>query len=155
VAVFGRFDFVLHFHGFDDEDALVRGYGVAFFGEDAHDAAWHGGSEDDRAVGAGVAAAGAQGAGIVNAVGDALRADVERGVGVVGVEDDAIRLARDEKRENAGADEVDVGSDRLAIDKNAPLTGGIGGVELDLSGAAVDFEVKVMVAQPLHVAEKL
>jgi hypothetical protein len=58
--------------------------------EDSDDAAGHGGFEGDGAVAPGGTATLAQGAGIFNAIRDALGADLKRRVGRVTVEDDSI-----------------------------------------------------------------
>lgn len=101
----------------------MDGDDIALLDEQADNAAGHGGFESDGAVGADVAATRAEGAGIVNAIRDSLRADVKCGGVGIGIENDTKRLAVDEEGENAGAEEVSVGFDGLAVDTDAPLAG--------------------------------
>ena len=120
----------------------MSGDGFPFFNQHTHDATGHGGLESNGAIGSGVTATGTQGAGILDAVGNALMADVERGIGWVRIENDAMGPSGDEEGQDAGADEMGVGFDLRAVQENAPLTGRIGWVDLNLVGLAIDFKVE-------------
>ena len=60
----------------------------------------------------------------------------------MGVEDEAMRLAGDDQRHDARANQMGVGFDFFAIDTNAPLPGWVGRIDFDLAYLAVDFEVE-------------
>ena len=105
----------------------MRGNGVALCHEQTHDAARHGGSEGDGAIGLAVATSGAQGAGVVDSIRDSLRAEMEGGLEMLHVENDAMGLAGNEQGENAGPEKMSIGFHLVAVDLNAPLAGLIGG----------------------------
>ena len=120
----------------------MGGNGVAFLDHDSNHAAGHGGLQGSGTCGTRLTTAGTERAGVVDAVGDTFCTDVERGIGGIRFEDDAVRLARDEHGEDAGAHEMGIGFDGLAVDPNAPLSGNVRGVDFDLRGTPADFEVE-------------
>jgi hypothetical protein len=77
-AAFWRANFVLHFHRFDDKQALARFDLVSFLNEDADDFAGHGGEHLLAAFGfEGAVLAAAPGAGIDNFGGKFVKAGLE------------------------------------------------------------------------------
>jgi len=77
-AALGRADFVLHFHGFDNQQALAGFHVVSCFDEKTHDFAGHGGNDLLAAFGFDAAvAATAPGARIDDFGGEFLRAGLE------------------------------------------------------------------------------
>ena len=61
---------------------------------------------------------------------------------VLHVENDAMGLAGDEQGENPRPEKVGIGFYLVTVDLNAPLPGLIGGLDFDLPGLAVDFEIE-------------
>lgn len=142
-AVFGGFQFVLHLHSLNDQNALVEGDMIAFLDKRAHDTARHGGSHRNRSIGSGVAAAGTQGAGVFGAVGDAVTAHVNRGVAGAVVKNNAVGASRNQQGHDPWTNQMGVGFDIFAIDANAPLAGEFGRIYFDLTCLPVDFEVEL------------
>lgn len=120
----------------------MGGDGVSLFDKDADDAARHGSFESGGTIGAGVATARPERTRIVEAVGNAPRAEVEGGFRCIGIEHDAIRLAGDEQGKDTWSDKLGVCLDGLAIYTDAPLSGLFGRLDFNLAGAAANFEVE-------------
>jgi hypothetical protein len=124
-AGFRGFDFVLHFHGFDDEEALAGFDFVAGFDEETDDFAGHGGGDFLAAFGFdGAVFAAAPGARVGDFGFEFVRAVLngERAVGIWG-DADFVRLAVEQDGEDAGGDFDGVGVGWCAVESDLPAIG--------------------------------
>src|SRR5580704_11120536 len=124
-AGFWGFDFVLHFHGFDDEEALAGLDFVAGFDEETNHFAGHGGDDLLAAFGFdGAVFAAAPGARVgyfgFELVGAVLNG--ERAVGIWG-DADFVGFAVEKDGEDAGADLDGVGVGCGAVERDLPAIG--------------------------------
>jgi hypothetical protein len=117
-AGFGGFYFVLHFHGFDDEEALAGFDFVAGFNEKADDFAGHGGEDLLAAFGFGGALFASAPRARVGDFGFELVRAVLNGEGAVGIRGDAdfVRFAVEKDGEDAGGDFDGVGVGWCAVE---------------------------------------
>ncbi len=115
---FGRADFVLHFHGFDDEEPLAGFDGIAGFDEQANNFAGHRGDDLLAAFDfEGAVTATAPGAGIDDLGGEFFEAGLQ-GERSAGRRSDAnfVRLAAKKDGESVGRDFDGVGVEGLTVE---------------------------------------
>jgi hypothetical protein len=141
-AGFGRADFILHFHSFDNEEPLAGLDGVAGLDEKANDFAGHGGNNLLAAFGfKGAVTTAAPGAGIEDFGGEFLEAGLqgEHSAGR-GSDTNFVRLAAKKDGEGVGRDFDSVGVERLTVECDAPMVSVV--FELDDVDCARDADFK-------------
>jgi hypothetical protein len=121
-AAFWRANFVLHFHGFDNQKALARFDLVSCLDEDTHDLARHGSEDLLAAFGFECAVpTAAPGAGIDNFGGEFLETCLQLEDPVGRLRDvNFVASAIEKKREGVGIDRNGVGMDLLAVQRDLP-----------------------------------
>ena len=121
-AAFWRANFVLHFHGFDNQEALARFDLVSCLDEDTHDLARHGSEDLLAALGFECTVpTAAPGTGIDNFGGEFLETCLELEDPVGRLRDvNFVGLAFKKKREGVGIDFDGVGRDLLAVQRDLP-----------------------------------
>ena len=121
-AAFWRANFVLHFHGFDNQEALARFDSVPCLDENTDDLARHGSEDLLAALGfACTVPTAAPGAGIDNFGGKLLETCLKLEDSVGGLRDvNFVGLAFEKKRECVGIDVDGVGLDLLAVQQDLP-----------------------------------
>ena len=121
-AAFWRANFVLHFHGFDNQEALARLDFVSCLDEDTHDLARHGSEDLLAAFGFECTVpAAAPGTGIDNFSGEFLETCPQLEDPVGRLRDvNFVGLTFEKKREGAGIDFNGVGMDLLAVQRDLP-----------------------------------
>jgi len=134
-AAFRRANFVLHFHGFDNQEALAGFDFVSRLDEEADDFTGHGGDDLLAALGfEGTMAPAAPGPRIGNLGGELLHGSLEREQTVWRPRDaDFVRLAIEKKRERIGVDFDGVGMEWLAVQGDSPAVS----IAFEFNGAEV------------------